>query len=74
MVILKNIKKTNCDISANYYPEDNEPKGFMWISLSDNEVIEHDMASMFAAPHVKHELVRLAKMYNPPLEKTVLWY
>ena len=29
MVILKNIKKTNNMISADYYPEGKEPKGFM---------------------------------------------
>ena len=29
MVILKNIKKTNDAISADYYPEGKEPKGFM---------------------------------------------
>ena len=31
MVILKNIKKTNNMISADYYPEGKEPKGFMRI-------------------------------------------
>ena len=33
MVILKNIKKTKTNISADYYIEDREPKGFMkiWI-------------------------------------------
>lgn len=36
MVILKNIKKINNTISAEYYPEGKEPKGFMKISLIDN--------------------------------------
>ena len=31
MVILKNIKKTNNMISADYYPEGKGPKGFMRI-------------------------------------------
>ena len=56
MVILKNIKKTNNMISADYYPEGKEPKGFMRIE------------------DVRNELRRLAKMENPPTEKTVLWY
>ena len=74
MVILKNIKKTENSISADYYPEGKEPKGFMKMKISDEEVVEHEMASVFAAPHVKYELRRLAKLDNPPKEKTVLWY
>ena len=74
MVILKNIKKTNDTISADYYPEGKEPKGFMKMKLKDEEIIEHDNKSSFAAPHVRYELLRLAKMDNPPKEKTVLWY
>lgn len=72
MVILKNIKKTNNMISADYYPEGKEPKGFM--RIEDEKVIEHENASSFAAPHVRNELKRLARMDNPPVEKTVLWY
>ena len=72
MVILKNIKKTNNMISADYYPEGKEPKGFM--RIEDGKVIEHENASSFAAPHVRNELKRLARMDNPPVEKTVLWY
>lgn len=72
MVILKNIKKTNDIISAEYYPEGKEPKGFMM--LRGNEVVEHNNTSSFAAPHVKRELQRLAKLSNIPKEKTVLWY
>lgn len=74
MVILKNIKKTSADISADYYPEGKEPKGFMRMRLVDEEVIEHENTSVFAAPHVRYELIRLAKMDNPPAQKTVLWY
>lgn len=72
MVILKNIKKTNNMISADYYPEGKEPKGFM--RIEDGKVVEHENASSFAAPHVRNELKRLAKRENPPTEKTVLWY
>lgn len=74
MVILKNIKKVNDSISTNYYPEGKEPKGFIKIRISDGEVMEHENANMFAAPHVKRELKRIAKMENPPEEKTVIWY
>ena len=79
MVILKNIKKVNDSISADYYPEGKEPKGvrvkgFIKIRISDGEVMEHENTNMFAAPHVKRELKRIAKMENPPEEKTVIWY
>ena len=74
MVILKNIKKTENSISADYYPEGKEPKGFMKMRISDEEVVEHEMTCMFSAPHVKYELRRLAKLDNPPKEKRVLWY
>lgn len=74
MVVLKKIKKTDDTISADYYPEGKTPKGFMRIKIDDGVVIEHDNASMFAAPHVQRELLRLAKRDNLPTEKTVLWY
>lgn len=67
MVILKNIKKTNNMISADYYPEGKEPKGFM--RIEDGKVIEHENASSFAAPHVRNELKRLARMDNPTSRK-----
>ena len=54
-------------ISADYYPEGKEPKGFM--RIEDGKVIEHENASSFAAPHVRNELKRLARMDNPPVEK-----
>lgn len=74
MVILKNIKKTENSISADYYPEGKKPKGFMKMRISDEEVVEHEMACMLSAPHVRYELRRLAKLNTPPTEKTVLWY
>ena len=65
MVILKNIKKVSDSISANYYPEGKEPAGFMKIRIPDGEIVEHENASMFAAPHVRRELKLIAKNYNP---------
>lgn len=74
MVVLKNIKKMENSISTDYYPEGKEPKGFMKMRISDEEVVEHEMACMISAPHVKYELRRLAKLDNLPIEKKVLWY
>lgn len=73
MVILKNINKTDVDISADYYIEGNEPKGFMRMRLADSEVVEHENAG-YGSSHVKNELKRLAETDNFPTEKTVLWY
>ena len=64
----------NNSISADYYPEGKEPSGFMKMQIVNGEVVEHENASSFAAPHVRYELERLAKLENPPVEKTVLWY
>ena len=74
MVTLKNIKKVSDSISADYYPEGKEPAGFMEIRIPDGEIVEHQNVSSFAAAHVKRELKRLAKMKEPPKEKTILWY
>ena len=74
IVILRNIKKTDNSISADYYPEGEKLKGFMKIRIKDGEILEHDNASSFSAAHVLRELKRLAKSENPPKEKTLLWY
>lgn len=74
MVILKNITKTENNISADYYPEGRSEKGFMSMNLKDEEIVEHHNASSFAAAHVRLELKRLAKMEQPPKEKILLWY
>ena len=53
MVILKNIRKTAKAISADYYIEGREPKGFMKISILDGEILEHKSAG-YGAVHVKY--------------------
>ena len=73
MVILKNIKKTQNEISADYYIEGAEPKGFMKVRISDGEIMFHVNAG-YGSAHVMNELMRLAEQDNPPAEKTVLWY
>lgn len=73
MVILKNIKKTQNDISTDYYIEGTGPKGFMKVRISDGEIVEHENGG-YGSSHVMNELIRLGKMGNPPTEKTVLWY
>ena len=74
MVILKNIMKNSDSISADYYPEGENRGGHMKLILVDGEIVSHENADDFSAVHVLYELRRLAKMENPPSEKTVLWY
>lgn len=74
MVTLKNITKTEDSIFADYYPEGRDIRGFMKIRLADEEIIEHQNVSSFAAAHVRRELIRLAKRENLPKEKILLWY
>lgn len=74
MVVLRSIKREGNEISADYYPEGKDPKGHMRILLPDGSVIQHEPASMFAAPHVKLELLRMARLKSLPDEKTVMWY
>lgn len=73
MVILKNINRTDIDISADYYIEGREPKGFMRLRIADGEIIEHQNTG-YGSSHVRRELERLARTDNPPVEKIVLWY
>lgn len=76
MVTLKNIKKKNDMISADYYLEGNEKKGFMEMRLSDKKIIRHEKTEgiVYGLSHVQYELERLAKLDNPPSEKKVIWY
>ncbi len=73
MVTLKNITKTENDISADYYIEGNLAKGFIRINVLNGKVMEHENAG-YGSSHAIRELERLAPLDNPPTEKTVLWY
>lgn len=74
MVILKKIQKTGNSISADYYPDGEDVKGFMKISIEDGTILEHHNVSSFSASHVLRELKRLAGLEHPPKERRVLWY
>ena len=74
MVALKNIQKTGSIISADYYPEGAESKGFIKVSVEDGTILEHHNVSSFSASHVLRELRRLGNLEHPPKEKIVLWY
>lgn len=78
MVLLKNIKKTDTDISAEYYPNGNEnDRGFMRLRLSDGEEIEHERATtcIMSPTHVRRELREIIDWQGDiPEEERIYWY
>ncbi len=78
MVILRNIKRTDTTMEADFYVEGEEPKGYVKISLPDGEYLEVIPSPKYthstAPSHAKYELLRLAKREKLPEEKKVFWY
>lgn len=54
MVVLKNINRTDADISADYYIEGRGPKGFMRLRLTDGKIVAHENAG-YGSSHVRIE-------------------
>ena len=75
MVVLKNIKKSENYIEADYYLEGTD-KGYMKIKLLDGTVVEHVKPDEIAygSSHARRELMRMAMLEQMPKEKTVIWY
>lgn len=78
MVILRNIKKIGKTIEAEYFPENQEIKGFLRINTENGDIVEHIGAMGYehttCPSHVKHELLRLSVHESFPKEKIVIWY
>ena len=75
MVTLRNIQRNNDVLKADYYPEnDQSRKGYMAVQVSSGLILEHRIGSLFSAPHVKNELIKLSRVKELPNEKTVFWY
>lgn len=74
MVVLRNIKKTANSISADYYPEEADGKGYMKLRLGDLEEIEHEPVGCMAPAHVRHVLELLSEKENVPETYTDIWY
>lgn len=75
MLILKNIKRDNVSIEADYCDLDNQ-KGHMKVSLPDGEIIEHTKKDEmdYGYSHVKDDLVRISVLEHLPEERKVIWY
>lgn len=83
MMVLKNIKMNDKFIECDYFPEGNEPSGFMRLKISDGEIDSHikpeGKKTSYGSSHVRDELERLAEKYaanieSLPSKKTVMWY
>lgn len=79
MLKLKNIKRSNGLITANYDPEGTGLLGFISLDQKTGDVIE-GRASKYdedMPTHLQHGISALQKMRNfddLPEEKTVMWY
>lgn len=73
MITLTNIKKTSNVISADFYVENNPQRGFIEMQLDNGNITKFNSVG-YGSIHAKYAIERLAKMDNPPKEKTELWY
>lgn len=79
MLKLKNIKRNNDLITANYDPEHTGELGFISLDLKTGDVVE-SKASTYDADfptHLNHAISALRKMISMeelPEERTVMWY
>lgn len=78
MLILRNIKRNDLTIEAEYFPENGKSAGFLRVKMGTGEVLEHRKAKGYeystAPSHAKNELIRLSKRERLPEEKTVMWF
>lgn len=78
MLQLKNIKKENDIIQANYYPEDSNECGFVKMDCISHEVIERKLTSFDSvieayAFHAEKALKWVADLKPIPKEQLVMW-
>ncbi len=79
MLRLKNIKKNNETIQADYYPEGASERGFVKINSCTREIIESKLTSYDGAvkaymSHAATALERLIDSKSLPEEQVVMWY
>ena len=78
MITLRNIKRTNNIIEADYYPENENVFGHVAIDLNTKEIISNVDAEGYenttCATHAKYELLRMKDLKEFPEKRVVLWY
>lgn len=79
MLYLKNIRKTDTDIRANYYPENSNEKGFVRVDIKTGYILSYELTS-YDRPvemYLNHAIQALRELITSdsvPLEKVVMWY
>lgn len=79
MLRLKNIVKNDTQISADYYPEDSDIKGFVSVDIHSGKILESDTTS-YDEPfhtylsHAAQALHKTVDLDSLPSEKVVMWY
>ena len=79
MLQLRNIRRNDNTIQANYYPEDREECGFVAVDCKTGDIINSTITpsdgelGMYCY-HAAYALERLAKQENFPETQRVLWY
>lgn len=79
MLKLKNIKRNNGVISADYLPEGSKDSGMISIEEKSGDILESVSSSMDSTfpIYLNHAIDALKKLRNKeelPEEKTVMWY
>ena len=79
MVHLKNIVRNDKEISADYYPEDRDKKGFRCVNLRSGEIVRYQGTSYDKplgtyAEHAALTLRRLISRAELPAELIDMWY
>lgn len=79
MLTLKNIKKTDEYIEANYIPEISEENGYLKVNLKDFTVLEKKLTSFDTSLNAyvsmaERGLARLKDDEKIPNEYIVMWY
>ncbi len=79
MVRLKNIKREGNIISADYYPESTNERGFVAVDINTLEMVEcietsEDEVLGWYYHFTKVALIEMCNDEKPPKERTVMWY
>ena len=78
MLTLRNIKRTNNIIEADFYPEGEKVFGHVVVDLNTEKIITFTNPEGYkysTCPlHAKYELLRMKDLKEFPEKRVVLWY
>ena len=78
MLTLRNIKRTNNIIEADFYPENENVYGHVVVDLDTEDIISYTQAKGYehstCPTHALYELLRMKDLKEFPEKRVVLWY